>query len=163
MVGPTTRYGRRRTAVLRGLGARRGRSERPQEEGCEKEKWTRRGKSHSSSGKCQKKGRRECLAFAKIETMAGEGKHDFDASSPERRNLKEAKKSRQKNGGSVEEGQGKHEDKAQERGGWSMEEWRRTKGRGTEKCEKGTSNACQEETMHEVEQEGASDENTRHE
>ena len=63
-----------------------------------------------------------------------------------------------------EEGQGKHEDKAQERGGCdSMEEWRCKKGRGTEKCEKGTSNSCQEETMHEVEQEGASDENTRHE
>ena len=158
MVGPTTRYGRRRTAVLRGLGARRGRSERPQEEGCEKEKWTRRGKSHSSSGKCQKKGRRECLACAKIETMAGEGKHDFDASAPERWNLKEAKKGRQ-----VEEGQVKHEDKAQERGGWSMEEWRRTKCRGRVKGEKGTGKACQEETMHEVEQEGASDENTRHE
>ena len=95
--------------------------------------------------------------------MAGEVKHDLDASAPERWNLKEAKKGRQKNGGSVEEGQGKHEDKAQERGGWSMEEWRRTMGRGMEKCEKGTSNSCQEEPMHEVEQEGAFDENTRHE
>ena len=96
--------------------------------------------------------------------MAGEVKHDADASAPERWNLKEAKWSRQKNGGSVEEGQGKHKDEEQERGGWSMEEWRRTTGRGTEKCEKGmeTSNACQEETMYEVEHEGASDENTRH-
>ena len=114
-------------------------------------------------GKYQKKGWRERLASGKIETMAGEVKHDADASAPERWNLKEAKRSRQKNGGSVEEGQGKHEDKAQERGGWSMEEWRRTKGRGTEKCEKGTSNSCQEEPMHEVEQEGAFDETTRHE
>ena len=115
-------------------------------------------RAQGRQGKCQKKGRRERLAFAKIETMAGEVKHDLDASAPERWNLKEAKKGRQ-----VEEGQVKHEDKAQERGGWSMEEWRRTKGRGTEKCEKGTSNSCQEEPMHEVEQEGAFDENTRHE
>ena len=79
-------------------------------------------RAQGRQGKCQKKGRRERLAFAKIETMAGEVKHDFDASAPERWNLKEAKKGRQKNGGSVEEGQGKHEDKAQERGGWSMEE-----------------------------------------
>ena len=120
-------------------------------------------RAQGRQGKCQKKGRRERLASAKIETMAGEVKHDLDASAPERWNLKEAKKGRQKNGGSVEEGQGKHEDKAQERGGWSMEEWRRTMGRGMEKCEKGTSNSCQEEPMHEVEQEGACDENTRHE
>lgn len=38
--------------------------------------------------------------------MAGEVKHDADASAPERWNLKEAKRSRQKNGGSVEEAQG---------------------------------------------------------